>query len=252
MTPLNRRVVRRVKGTLELWIRVLIVVNIAALVVLLGVLFLDRLTGPLPGHPEQALALEQTPSASPDTMQMGLAHIPTSNNCELCHVSGGKGGLKTVPSILHPIEGWRRCVTCHTDESLGRVAPGHEGIAEQECTNCHQVAQTGPAITQPHAALHDQRCLDCHGGVAHLPSSMASARQEDCVLCHKPATLPPPSYPHVAEPPLTCRACHQSSEAGALPIDHALRGDATCLLCHDIKQVAPAVVPPPPASPATD
>jgi hypothetical protein len=246
MSALNRRVAKRVKGTIELWIRVLIVVNIAALVILLGILLIDRVTGPLPGHPEQALARE-APPASPDLMQMGLAHIPTSNNCELCHDSGGKGGLKVVPSILHPIEGWRRCVTCHTDESLGRVAPGHQGIAEEECTNCHQVARTGPAITQPHAALHDQRCLDCHGGVAHLPSSMASAREDDCVLCHKPADLPPPSYPHVVNPPLTCRACHQSVEAGGLPIDHALRGDATCLLCHDIKQVPQPTPTPTPA-----
>jgi len=235
---------RAIKGTIELWIRILIVANIALLVVLLGVLFLDRLNGPLPGHPVQAVAAA---SASPDVMQMGLAHIPTSNACELCHVGGGKVGLKLVPTILHPIEGWRRCVTCHTDESLGRTAPGHQGIAEEECQNCHKVAQTGPAITQPHTSLHDQRCLDCHGGVAHLPSSMATSREEDCVLCHKPTTLPPPFYPHVADPPLTCRTCHQSVEVGGLPIDHALRGDATCLLCHDIKQAAP-----PTPAPATD
>lgn len=229
--PMTRR--RRIKARIELSIRVLIAANVAVLALLLGVLVLDRLNGPVPGHPVQAAVKA---SESPDLMQMGLAHIPTSNNCELCHVSGGKAGLKVVPSILHPIEGWRRCLICHTDESLGRVAPGHQGIAEEECQNCHKVAQTGPAITQPHAALHDQRCLDCHGGVAHLPASMASTRQEDCVLCHKPATLPPPSYPHVANAPLTCRSCHQSSEVGGLPIDHALRGDATCLLCHDIKQ----------------
>jgi hypothetical protein len=228
----NRRIVRRVKGTLGLWIRGLIAANIAVLVLLLAVLILDRVNGPLPGHP----ALGSIPSASPDLMQMGLAHIPTSNSCELCHVAGGKAGLKLVPTILHPIEGWRRCVTCHTNASLGRTAPGHEGIAEEECRNCHQVAQTGVAITQPHAALHDQRCLDCHGEVAHLPTSMASSHEADCVLCHKPTDLPPPSYPHVVDPPLTCRACHQSAEVGGLPIDHALRGDATCLLCHDIKQ----------------
>ena len=118
------------KGTIEVWIRTLIVANIAVLVVLLSVLVLDRVTGPLPGHPAQA---EATASASPDVMQMGLAHIPTSSSCELCHVGGGKAGLKLVPSILHPIEGWRRCVTCHTDKSLGRTAPGHQGIAEEEC-----------------------------------------------------------------------------------------------------------------------
>jgi hypothetical protein len=241
----GRRLLLGVKGTLGLWIRVLIMANVAVLALLLGVLFLDRVNGPVPGHPTQAAT---TASASPDLMEMGLAHIPTSNNCELCHVGGGRTGLKLVPSILHPIEGWRRCVTCHTDESLGRTAPGHQGIAEEECQNCHQVAPTGPAITQPHARLHDQRCLECHGGIAHLPSSMATSREEDCVLCHLPTELPPPTYPHVADAPLTCRACHRSVEVGGLPIDHALRGDATCLLCHDINLVAG----PNKASPAAD
>jgi hypothetical protein len=201
---------------------------------------------------------------------MGLAHIPTSDNCVLCHDANGSVGLKVVPAILHPIEGWRRCTVCHTDTSLGRVAPGHQGIAEEECLNCHKVAQAGPAITQPHAALHDQKCLDCHGSVAHLPSSMASTKESDCILCHKPTTLPPPSYPHAANARISCRTCHQSAEVGGLPIDHALRADSTCLLCHDIKQDgaspapplplpsgsvqtgAPATVAPPTAAPGTE
>jgi hypothetical protein len=177
------------------------------------------------------------PTASFALMPMGNAHIPTTDACVLCHGAGGE--VKTPPSILHPIEGWRRCLTCHTNEALGRTAPGHEGIAETECLNCHKTAQAGPAITQPHAALHDQHCLDCHGSVAHLPSTMASTKESDCVLCHKPATLPPPSYPHAPNAILSCRACHQSAEAGALPIDHALRSDATCLLCHEINVVNP-------------
>ena len=123
-------------------------------------------------------------------MAMGVAHIPTSNACILCHGSGGE--VKTVPGLLHPIEGWRRCVVCHTNESIGRKAPGHEGIAEEECLNCHKVSPGGPAITQPHAALQDQRCLTCHGGVAHLPSSMATTKETDCVLCHKPTAAATP------------------------------------------------------------
>ena len=178
-------------------------------------------------------------------MPMGNAHIPTTNACVLCHGAGGE--VKTIPTILHPVEGWRRCLTCHTDTNLGRLAPGHEGIAEEECLNCHTTGQTGPAITQPHAALHDQACLDCHGSVAHLPTTMASTKETDCVLCHKPTTLPPPEYPHPANARLSCRSCHQSAEAGALPIDHALRTDSTCLLCHDIKVAGGS--PAPAASP---
>lgn len=180
--------------------------------------------------------LQPQPSASFELMPMGNAHIPTTNACVLCHGAGGE--VKTPPPILHPIEGWRRCLTCHTNETLGRTAPGHEGIAETECLNCHSTAQTGPAITFPHVALYEGHCLECHGSVAHLPSTMASTKESDCVLCHKPTTLPPPSYPHAANAILSCRACHQSAEVGALPIDHALRADSTCLLCHEINVVS--------------
>ncbi len=231
---------------IEIAVSLLIVINITVLGGLLIVVVLDRLNDQAR---DVAAGVVVPPSATPGTMQMGLAHIPTSAACTLCHDGGGKGGLKTVPAILHPIEGWRRCTVCHTDTDLGRTAPGHQGIVEDECLNCHKTAPAGPAITQPHAALHDQHCLDCHGGVAHLPSSMATSREEDCVLCHKPATLAPPSYPHAATVPLSCRSCHQSPEVGGLPIDHALRSDATCLLCHDIKRTGTT---PAPASGSTD
>jgi hypothetical protein len=236
---------------------------IAANIVALGVLAVSILLGLANTPGSQPAQLAALPSASHELIPMGNAHIPTTNACILCHGAGGE--VKAIPAILHPIEGWRRCVTCHASGELGRTAPGHDGIAEEECLNCHKTAQTGPAITQPHAALHDQKCLDCHGSVAHLPSTMASTKETDCVLCHKAATLPPPSYPHAPDARLSCRSCHQSAEAGALPIDHALRTDSTCLLCHEISVrgagsgspdagspaplLTPGPVTPPPASP---
>ncbi len=229
---------RRVTGSIDRWIKALIVMNILVVAGLATVLGLDTLRGTPPGHPAQAAA-SAAASGSPELMAMGLAHIPTSNSCTLCH-DPGQAVLKPVPAIGHPLEGWRNCVVCHTDAKLGRTAPGHDGIAETECLNCHKVAVDGPAITQPHSKLQDQKCLDCHGSYAHLPTSMVGRRQDECWLCHKPTALAPPEYPHPRDNPLSCRACHQSPEVGNLPIDHALRADTTCLLCHDIKQVAVA------------
>lgn len=237
---LSRR--RRMRRGFQRTARLLVALNVVLVASLVVVMFLD-LAGSSRGHPGQAGIPSPDATPTPDWMAMGNAHIPTNNDCVLCHESGGSAGLKVVPAVLHPVEGWRRCLTCHGDEDLGRTAPGHIGIVEEECLNCHSTGQAGPAITQPHAALQDQRCLACHGGVAHLPSSMASSNEADCVLCHKPTTLPPPTYPHVPDPRLGCRACHQSDQAGALPISHALRKDESCLLCHDIKSTddAPAV-----------
>lgn len=213
-------------------VRTAVIVMVVLLVALSAVIIFGFVTsgGSQPGQ------LLPQPSSSVALMPMGNAHIPTTNACVLCHRAGGE--VKAPLAILHPVEGWRRCLSCHTNESLGRTAPGHDGIAETECLNCHKTGQAGPAITQPHAALQDQRCLDCHGTVAHLPSTMASSKESACVLCHKPATLPPPAYPHAANATLSCRACHQSAEVGALPIDHALRSDSTCLLCHEITVIS--------------
>jgi hypothetical protein len=229
-------------------VRLLLVANVAVLVVLLSAVAVDSIGGPRPGHPTQA---SPSPSSSADLMSMGLAHIPTSNACVLCHEGGGSANVKVVPAIAHPLEGWRQCLACHTNDKLGRVAPGHEGIAGTECLNCHKIAQPGPAITQPHSKLQDQHCLDCHGSYAHLPSSMASRKESTCTLCHRPTPLPPPQYPHALNQGLSCRDCHKSQQVGGLPIDHALRGDDTCLLCHDIRVAAsPSAMSPGAPAPA--
>jgi hypothetical protein len=237
------------KLTTEWVIRLLLVCNVIVVALLLGVVVYSSLHT-TPGTPAQ---LNPSPSPSGDLMAMGNAHIPTTNSCVLCHEEGGSE-VKVIPAVGHPLEGWRTCSACHTGEKLGREAPGHEGISDGECLNCHKEAVQGVAITQPHLKLQDRRCFDCHGSYAHLPSTMAGRDEDQCVLCHKPTAYPPPISPHLHETVVGCRSCHQSPEVGGLPIDHALRADSTCLLCHDIEVaqngpgasyplVSPGVVP---------
>ena len=218
-------------------------------ITLLGGVALVLAVGIVLSGGSQPAALVGTPQPTLDLMPMGNAHIPTTNACLLCH--GAAGDVKVVPAMLHPVEGWRRCATCHSDENLGRKAPGHEGIVEEECLNCHKVAEAGPAITRPHAEIQDRGCLDCHGDFAHLPSSMATAKENECVLCHRATDLPPPEYPHTLDNRLACSSCHRSPEAGGLPIDHAQRTDATCLLCHEISTAALRTLPPLPLATGT-
>jgi molybdopterin-binding protein len=149
----------------------------------------------------------------------------------LCHEAGGSAGMKPVPAIGHPLAGWTACLACHTNEDLGRGAPGHEGIDQAECLNCHREAQEGPPITQAHADLNEA-CLDCHGDFAHLPTSMVGRNQDECWLCHKPNPERPPQKPHPDRPELTCRTCHQASDVGALPIDRAAV-DSSCVPATD-------------------
>ena len=225
------------KSKVDLGLRALIVANILVVGLLAFAMAADWLEILPTGNGDASPGASASPSVP--TMEMGLAHIPTSADCLLCHVSGGSAGLKVIPAIGHPLAGWTACVTCHTNEDLGRKAPGHEGIAQSECLSCHKEAQEGPAITQAHANLN-QPCLDCHGSVAHLPSSMVGRDQDNCWLCHKPAPSPPPQKPHPDRPDLTCRTCHQAADVGALPIDHALRADSTCVLCHQMTPALPS------------
>lgn len=233
---------------LDRGLRVLIVANFLVVAALALAMVANWMQITVPWSATPSLA----PSASPsqDVMQMGLAHIPTSNDCLLCHYGGGQGGVKPIPAMRHPLAGWTECLVCHTNEKLGRTAPGHQGIAQTECLNCHKEAPIGPAITQAHANLN-KPCLDCHGSVAHLPTSMVGRDQTECWLCHKPNPQPPPLEPHPDNPNLTCRTCHQASDVGALPIDHALRSDATCVLCHQVGQASPSPSSPSPSSPAS-
>ena len=232
--------------TTEWIIRLLLVCNVVVVATLLGVVVYSSIRA-TPGTPAQ---LNPSPSPSGDLMAMGNAHIPTTNACVLCHVEGGKSGLKPIPAVGHPLEGWRTCSACHTNELLGRTAPGHLGITDDQCLNCHKEAVQGTAITQPHLQLQDQHCLDCHGSYAHMPSTMASRNEDECVLCHKPTAYPPPVSPHLHGTVVGCRSCHQSAEVGGLPIDHALRSDSTCLLCHDVDVAQPGPGGSPTASPS--
>ena len=227
---------------IDLGLRILIIANI----LVVGLLAVSMVADWMKILPPMIGSATPSPlaSATPPTMEMGLAHIPTSAECVLCHESGGSAGVKVIPALGHPLAGWGACLVCHTDEKLGRSAPGHEGIAQTECLNCHKEAQEGPPITQAHADLHEA-CLDCHGDFAHLPTSMVGRNQDECWLCHKPNPSPPPQKPHPDRPDLTCRTCHQAADVGALPIDHALRADDSCVLCHDVgaSKASPSAAP---------
>ena len=59
---------------------------------------------PVPYLAIAATASEASPVPSIETMQMGLAHIPTSNSCLLCHTNGGDAGLKPIPALGHPVQ----------------------------------------------------------------------------------------------------------------------------------------------------
>lgn len=244
---MNRNVDRLLTGAI---VGLAIVAAVMVAAVVLGAVPIDprksvpvddraaQLATPAPRPTETSTA---TSTATPDVlMPMGAAHIPTSADCMLCHETDAGVGIRPVPVVGHPLEGWANCTACHSRDRLVKTAPGHAGIAQTECLNCHKPGSTAPAITRPHSLLRNTGCLTCHGGQVHLPATMVGRTDTECWLCHQAAPEPPPQFPHRLDPGVSCRTCHAAGKVGALPADHAARTDTVCVLCHDVSPAAVA------------
>jgi hypothetical protein len=172
------------------------------------------------------------PSAVPGTMTW--VSMPADADCSACHLTAeGLIGLRPVPAIAHPLDGWSDCTACHAPERLVQTAPGHSGIHAAACLTCHQEGNLPAPLSRPHRERQNTACLDCHGSVAPLPTDMAHRTDTVCWLCHRlPAEQPPVPSHQVESGETDCLTCHVAGKVGALPADHASRKPSECLLCH--------------------
>ncbi len=175
-----------------------------------------------------------SPSPSPTPGVMSWVAMPADADCAACHqTENGAIGLKPVPKIAHPLDGWSDCTACHATDRLVQTAPGHTGIHATQCLTCHQPGNLPPPLSRPHRELQNTDCLSCHGKTAPLPTTMAHRTQTVCWLCHRLPAEQPPVPPHAVKAGQTdCLRCHVAGMVGALPEDHAKRTASECLLCH--------------------
>jgi hypothetical protein len=191
---------------------------------------------------QPSASAEPSPQPSPTiTLNMGGVAIPVDADCAACHkTDSGAMGLRPIPAMGHPLEGWSDCTACHAPAGLVKTAPGHSGIHADQCLLCHQPGDLPPPLSRPHAATQNQACLSCHGdtpnSVAPLPADMTHRSQNVCWLCHRLPTVPPPVPAHQTVAGETdCTTCHAAGRsAGALPPDHSTRKTTECLLCHEV------------------
>lgn len=162
--------------------------------------------------------------------------VPANADCGACHLTNaGVIGLRTIPAMGHPLQGWTQCTACHSTQTLVATAPGHTGIHASACLTCHKPGNLPAPLSRPHRALQNMACLDCHGTTAPLPQDMTHRSERVCWLCHRLPDVQPPVPEHATVTGETdCLACHVAGKVGALPADHATRTSSECLLCHEI------------------
>jgi len=187
------------------------------------------------------------PTGSPVTM-MGNAIIPGTALCSGCHLTAEGGvGLRPMPVMGHPLEGWSKCTNCHAVGRLVDTAPGHSGIHATECTVCHKSGELPAPLSRPHRETQNVACFSCHGtDKAPLPADMKHRKESACWLCHRVAKIEPPVPAHETSPgEADCLTCHVvRGKAGKLPTDHAGRTSDLCLSCHEVILGAPAAPSP--------
>jgi hypothetical protein len=176
------------------------------------------------------------PTGSPD-VDMGGAAIPATAVCSGCHLTADGGvGLRPMPVMGHPLEGWSKCTNCHAVGRLVETAPGHSGIHATECTICHKSGELPKPLSRPHRETQNVACLSCHGSIAPLPANMTHRKESACWLCHRVATISPPVPAHETSPgEADCLTCHVAGgKSGKLPTDHVGRTSDLCLSCHEV------------------
>lgn len=212
-----------------------------AIVLMLGFMFVNIAIPELKQAGVIAGAVEPPPSASPTAspdISMGGAILPGNAECAGCHqASGGLVGLRDIPVMGHPLEGWSKCTDCHATARLVDTAPGHSGIHASECTVCHKPGNLPTPLSRPHRENQNTACLTCHGTAkAPLPADMTHRKELVCWLCHRLPTIEPPVPAHeTAVGEKDCLTCHKGGgRAGKLPADHVERPANLCLSCHEV------------------
>jgi Cytochrome c7 and related cytochrome c len=156
-------------------------------VVVGATIVLPELSAPVP------VAADPSPSPSaavvaPSASARMVVTLPANADCSACHLTEGQIGLRDIPTMAHPVEGWTDCTACHANDRLVKTAPGHTGIHKDQCLACHKPPSptASSALPRPHHVVTGTACITCHGSKAPLPTDMAG--RTNCWICHPDAS----------------------------------------------------------------
>lgn len=167
-------------------------------------------------------------------------HIPTANDCALCHAEYNFAPLYRMDHTAAK----GTCFSCHN----GITATGKNAThiaSDNNCTACHTTVAFTPARLDHADLLQRDQCTVCHNGLhasakpmRHVPTT------NDCSNCHTTLSWTPARFNHFG---LTnnCQSCHNGTTAMGKVANHP----ATALDCSNCHHY-PSWAVPQPATPS--
>jgi hypothetical protein len=197
----------------------------------------------MPARFDHASVAAHTCSTCHNSVQaigMPRTHIPTTQQCDVCH-----GTLAWKPARIDHSGFTSGCATCHNNGGATGLSPGHM-LTRLDCATCHSFPDwslirfhhTSAAYPGAHRAALS--CASCHTSNTDKVPYPSAANAGTCAGCHakdfKPAAHPKTlkGLTYTATELANCSgACHvysdttQSTITRSLPGPHHRVSDAT-------------------------
>jgi len=193
------------------------------------------------------------PTATPVGPMKHVGHLPTTQDCSVCHVPGtflnavfdhtgivdncaschngsNATGMPTVPQD-HPDPLGKDCSACHNTTAFIGASYDHTGIVDG-CANCHDGVTARGKTPPPNHVPTNNDCSNCHQTTGFLPVTFSHAGIVDnCSSCHDAGFATGKHATHVPTSQ-DCGVCHNTSSFTGAVFDHTGVVN-NCASCHD-------------------
>lgn len=168
-----------------------------------------------------------------------VTHIPTLDDCSVCHDDTGSFKSSTFLATVHPgISGG--CEGCHNSRMLPPTVTKSVNHlpTDQDCDSCHTSTAFTPA-NFTHAGISGN-CASCHDGTNDATGAIGEsvnhiATTADCGVCHNIASFTPAFVDHTGPQVVgtRCDSCHDGVSAKGTSTNHiTVPADNDCNVCH--------------------
>lgn len=173
--------------------------------------------------------------ASGATTKKNIGHVPTTEDCSLCHVPG------TFATAVFDHTGIvDNCVSCHAGSgAIATVKDSNHLPTTEDCSVCHNTTAFAGARFD-HQGIIDN-CASCHDGIVAIgkaPTPNHVPTNEDCSVCHQTTGFIPATFNHVGITD-NCSSCHGAGFATGKSDGHVVTNQ-DCGVCHNTSSFIPA------------